>query len=218
MHRRSPPFLSALAAVLLTVSLSACTGTTPGPVNTATATASGAAQASPTSSATATPSTSAPHTVVLAPNALSVDGGAVLPDTGPEQTVAALTALYGASPTTTTTDDKYGQVTRYDWEGVTAVVVGDRVTVTATQDSASALFVTKSGVGLGATRAAVEAAGATMIYDDNGTLYLAIDEQDAPGTTSLRDPEHVGVDYVTLKIVDGVVVSISTGGNDYSDI
>lgn len=216
MRRRSPLLLSALAALLLTVSLSACAVTAPAPQRTSTAAPSVSSQASPTTSTT--PSSGEPHRVILAPNALAVDGGDLLPDTGPEQTVAALTALYGASPTTTTTDDKYGQVTRYDWEGVTAVVVGDRVTVTATQDSASALFVTKSGVGLGATRAAVEAAGATMIYDDNGTLYLAIDEQDAPGTTSLRDPEHVGVDYVTLKIVDGVVVSISTGGNDYSDI
>lgn len=206
-----------LAAGALVIGLlTGCTSPAPVQSPSSTPSASSGADAS-----TPTP-TPADHTVAVSVDGVAVDGGALLPNTAPEDTLVALEGLLGARPEPEQPDPAY-DIVFYDWGPVSASVLsGSTISLSFTDSDVPGLTVVlASGIGLGSTRDEAMAAGAEPVWDEDGdgvADYLSIEHREVPGTISLSSPGEVGVEYIQLTITDDVVTGLSNGADDYSDL
>lgn len=212
MPRRLPLAAAAICIGLLT----GCAGpsATQSPSSTPSA-SSGAETPTPTP-------TPADHTVAVSVDGITVDGGALLSNQAPEDTLAALEQLFGARPESEQPDPAY-DIVFYDWGPVSASVLsGSTVSLTFTDSDVPGLTVILAdGIGLGSTRDEAMAAGAEPVWDEDGdgkADYLSIEPREVPGTVSLSSPGEVGVEFIQLKITDDVVTELSNGADDFSDL
>lgn len=214
MHPRPRLILSLVALAAASGMLAGCAPSAP---------IESAVTSSPTSSPALSPSaTPEIQAVVISLDGASVDGGALVPFGDVDGLVAAFTDLFGTAPDESTVDGPYDSAyTAYEWASVRVLVADARATVTVSAEAPGVAFTTEQGITLGSVRAEALAAGAEDDWDENGdgiADYLRIGMREVPGTQSLTTPGAVGIEYLTLKITDDVVSSISTGGNDFSDI
>ncbi|CAH0133665.1 hypothetical protein SRABI76_00364 [Microbacterium oxydans] len=215
----SRPALLPLAAGILFISLlTGCAGaeTTQSPSSTPRASSSADAQ-----TPTPTPAP-AEHTVAVSVDGISIDGGALLSNRAPEDTLAALEQILGTRPEPEQPDPAY-DIVFYDWGTVSASVLsGSTVSLSFTASDVPGLTVVlANGIGLGSTRDEAMAAGAEPIWDEDGDGTaddVSIEHRDVPGTVSLANPGEVGVEYIQLTIADDVVTGLSNGANDFSDL
>lgn len=160
--------------------------------------------------------------VVLSLDGAAIDDGEIVPFEDVDGLVASFTGLFGIAPDESMVEGAYGSAyTAYDWASVRVLVADTRATVTVSAKAPGVAFITEQGIALGSTRAEALAAGAVDDWDENGdgtADYLRIGMREVPGTQSLSTPGAVGVEYLTLKITDDTVTSVSSGGNDFSDI
>lgn len=216
VHRRLSPPVSAAAAVVAAVLLAGCapsdtTGATPTPTPAITS----APSPSPTS-------TSEERVALITLDGTSVDGAPLVAYDDPDALIDTLSDLLGSAPEESQVEGPYSTVwTAYDWATVRALLTGTRITLTVSGDAPGVVFTTEQGIGIGSTRAEAMAAGAEDEWDEDGdgiADYLKLGMREAPGTQSLSNPGAVGVEFLTLKVTDDVITSVSSGGNDFSDI
>lgn len=214
---RHPRRIAASASVaLLSLSLVACgTPSTPGEAATPTPLSS-----TPIDSPPAT--TPDEQVILISLDGISVDEASAVGFDAPDVLVSRLSDALGADPTEEPVEGPYGDVyTAYVWEGVRAVLRTSRIDISVTAETPRASFLTEEGIHLGSTRAEALAAGAEDGWDEDSdgiADYLNVGMREVPGTSSLVNPGEVGVEYLSLTIVDDVVVEITSGGNDFSDI
>lgn len=113
--------------------------------------------------------------------------------------------------------------TTYEWDGVT-LYVGDNGATTVLLNSDvqdPEIFTTDDGISLGSTVDELLAAGAKDMHQDgNGdgiddSFRLGV--QEVPGTVPYEDLDGVGTKFVSVTVVDDVVVGFTAPANDYSD-
>ena len=205
--------IALMAAVLL---LSGCSPASPRATN--------AASASPTV-------TTSPAPVVAVALVVSLDEITVVnsdgstADSAPFRdgpaTVALLSRALGSTPTPTRNDD-YG-FTDYSWEGVGVTLTDDKsasvgFTVPELNDLA---LRTSEGIQVGSSLTDVKAvASPGTEYEPEGSqdAYFGLEARPHPGTESLAIPGQVGLDFINIRLTNGLVVNIGAPGGDWQDL
>jgi hypothetical protein len=159
------------------------------------------------------------------PSASATPASSPPASTSPLVTVT-LGELAGEAPAVSDIEDPWGNGTsvgtRFDWEGISVSLFDGFASVWVRSPRVGEARVqTAEGVAVGSTRAQALAAGAWDSWDEEGdgvAEWLGIGSREAPGTSSLRDPGSVGIEYVLLKVEGDVVTEIQAPANDFSDL
>ena len=115
---------------------------------------------------------------------------------------------------------------RYEWSAVTVNMSAeemDQVVVTVSAPSVGGVPVrTVEGVTVGMTREEATALGARPspaedFSDGKYPEVMELGRREVPGTESYMN-DGVGIMFMTLALEGNFISTISTGGNDYSDI
>ncbi|OJU68345.1 MAG: hypothetical protein BGO04_06460 [Microbacterium sp. 70-38] len=205
---------------LAVLTLSACASAPAGPTSSATSSASNSPSPSASPQAAA---------LVLSLTELEVvdaDGnrlGSADLDEGDD--IGALVRQVLGAPTSTSHDSTYGfDTTRWDGLALGTGAGSSDVEVHFLAAHSGAIALRSSdGVSVGMTRAQVIAAGATMdtsFTDDKNRLneLFVSQRKSVPGTTSLTHSGQTGSIFVEAVVTDGVVSTIVSPGNDFSDL
>ncbi len=191
----------------------------------------------PTSSATSAQTPTAEPSETAAPDAavglvLSLDGVTVSMADGSESIdlsqgdamIALLTDVAGAEPTIERLPPWEGmdlRLTRYSWDGLWLTQHDDGAVMglSATGPTLNGVPVTTAeGIGVGASKADLLAAGAWSQSQDGSEELFGLGSREVPGTNSLARPGSVGIEYMLVIVEGDQVVQLRAPANDYADI
>ncbi len=188
----------------------------------------------PAPSETSEPTVSATPVVPVATSVLlSLDGLAVLDDTGAtmesarfdeaDTVLALITALTGSQPAVDETLFEHKGIRGYSWQDVRCSTRGQ---VAFCRWQAATLgglpLATAQGIRVGSSRADVAALNPVDVsYDEDGdgvSDSFGLEPREVPGTQSLTFPGQVGTGFIGVRLQGDVVVSLRSPAGDFYDV
>jgi len=147
--------------------------------------------------------------------------GATAPFSSGSATLALLSGALGSTPSPVR-NDAYG-TTSYDWGTVSLLLsdyTGGALVFISAPELAGLTLRTTQGIHVGSTVAEVQAVASpgTQYPASGAPVLLGLEARAHPGTDSLNNPGHVGLDFIATDLEGGVVARLIVPSSDWQDV